>query len=398
MQTTDVPPPGGATPSSPPPPRDGWSSDRLLAGLKSLRRSSSDRVVAGVCGGLGRSLGLDPLLIRVVLAVLVLFGGAGILLYAAGWLLLPEDDGRPSIADRAYRGAPSGTHRPLLGAIVLTVIVLGTVLGTTGSWDGTLLLVLAVAGIAVWLDRRSAAPVTYAPPATATAAAATLPATGQPIAYQPPMAPAPPRPRRPRSVLLPGTLSVALIAVGVLAAVDNLSDTVVPASAYPALALAVVGVGLVVGARYGRSRLLIVVGVVLALATGAASAVDRIDVTNGRDVNQVLRPASLADLPRAAEFRSGTVTYDLSALDLSSGTAAMDVSIGAGEIIVVVPPDVDVTVSADVGVGEVDLLGRTDDGVGVDRTLQDVGADGSGGGSLDLTLHSGVGNLEVRRG
>ncbi len=398
MQTTDVPPPGGATPSSPPPPRDGWSSDRLLAGLKSLRRSSSDRVVAGVCGGLGRSLGLDPLLIRVVLAVLVLFGGAGILLYAAGWLLLAEDDGRPSIADRAYRGAPSGTHRPLLGAIVLTVIVLGAVLGTTGSWDGTLLLVLAVAGIAVWLDRRSAAPVTYAPPANATATAATLPATGQPIAYQPPMAPAPPRPRRPRSVLLPGTLSVALIAVGVLAAVDNLPGRMVPASAYPALALAVVGVGLVVGARYGRSRLLIVVGVVLALATGAASAVDRIDVTNGRDVNQVVRPASLADLPRTAEFRSGTVTYDLSALDLSSGTAAMDVSIGAGEIIVVVPADVDVTVSADVGVGEVDLLGRTDDGVGVDRTLQDVGADGSGGGSLDLTLHSGVGNLEVRRG
>ncbi len=465
MQTTDVPPPSGATPPPPPPPRAGWSSDRVTAGLRSLRRSRSDRVLAGVCGGIGRSLGLDPLLVRVVVAVLIVFGGAGVLLYAAGWLLLAEDDGRPSVADRAFRGTPAGvgTRRPLLGAVVLTVVVVVAVLGVAGGWDGTVLLVLALVGLFVWLDRRGTTPLPYpsaptggtspyaatvtasgettgypagpqptasyppasfptaasptasfptAPPTGGSSAAGatsyaptpgtgtTPPGYGPPTATWPVPAPVPPRPPRQRSVLLPATLSVALIALGALAAVDGRGDVSVPSAAYPALALAVVGLGLVVGARYGRSRLLIAVGLLLALATSAASAADRIDVPQGGDVNQVVRPALVADIPARASFRTGTVTYDLSALDLASATSptTMDIEIGAGEIVVVVPPDVDVTVNAHVGVGEVELLGRVDDGVGVDRSVSDVGPDGPGGGTIDLTLDAGVGNLEVRRG
>ena len=57
-----------------------------------LRRSSTDKVVAGVCGGLARQFGIDANLIRVVF-VLLLFTQIGWVLYLALWLFLPSDNG-----------------------------------------------------------------------------------------------------------------------------------------------------------------------------------------------------------------------------------------------------------------------------------------------------------------
>ena len=56
-----------------------------------LRRSTTDRYFAGVAGGLGRHFDIDPTIIRVLLAVLTFFGGAGLLVYGAVWLFVPED-------------------------------------------------------------------------------------------------------------------------------------------------------------------------------------------------------------------------------------------------------------------------------------------------------------------
>lgn len=55
-----------------------------------LRRSREDRVIAGVCGGLGRYLGVDPVLLRIAFVVLAISGGAGILLYILAVILIPE--------------------------------------------------------------------------------------------------------------------------------------------------------------------------------------------------------------------------------------------------------------------------------------------------------------------
>ncbi len=82
----------------------------------------------------------------------------------------------------------------------------------------------------------------------------------------------------------------------------------------------------------------------------------------------------------------------------SGADTAASLSIGAGELVVIVPPDVDVAVTASVGVGEVFLFTQQSGGPGIDRTLTDLGGDGPGGGSLDLTLDAGVGRVEVRRG
>src|SRR6187455_32157 len=82
----------GTTQSPLPPPGPPYGVDREhLRSYELLRRSTTDRKIAGVAGGLGRHLNIDPTVIRVLLVVLCFFGGAGFLIYGMAWLLVPED-------------------------------------------------------------------------------------------------------------------------------------------------------------------------------------------------------------------------------------------------------------------------------------------------------------------
>lgn len=63
-----------------------------------LRRSTDDRMLAGVAGGLARYLDVDATLVRIAFVVLTVIGGAGVPLYLAAWLLIPEDGADQSIA------------------------------------------------------------------------------------------------------------------------------------------------------------------------------------------------------------------------------------------------------------------------------------------------------------
>jgi phage shock protein C len=57
---------------------------------KKLHRSRTDQMIAGVCGGLGKYLGIDPTLIRLAFVLLLLFGiGSGLLVYLVMMLLVP---------------------------------------------------------------------------------------------------------------------------------------------------------------------------------------------------------------------------------------------------------------------------------------------------------------------
>ncbi len=55
-----------------------------------LYRSPDDRVIAGVCGGLGEYFAVDPVILRLILVVLILFGGSGLVLYILAWILIPR--------------------------------------------------------------------------------------------------------------------------------------------------------------------------------------------------------------------------------------------------------------------------------------------------------------------
>jgi phage shock protein PspC (stress-responsive transcriptional regulator) len=59
--------------------------------MKRLYRSRTDKMLGGVCGGLGEYLGVDPTIIRLVLILLVLAYGTGILFYIIAWLVIPKN-------------------------------------------------------------------------------------------------------------------------------------------------------------------------------------------------------------------------------------------------------------------------------------------------------------------
>ena len=63
-----------------------------------LRRSCDDRMLGGVAGGLARYFGVDAVIVRIAFVVLTFVGGAGIPLYLAGLLLIPEEGSDTSIA------------------------------------------------------------------------------------------------------------------------------------------------------------------------------------------------------------------------------------------------------------------------------------------------------------
>lgn len=57
---------------------------------KRLTRSKTNKVVAGVCGGLGEYFNIDPVILRILFVAMVLWGGSGVLLYIVMWLVIPE--------------------------------------------------------------------------------------------------------------------------------------------------------------------------------------------------------------------------------------------------------------------------------------------------------------------
>ena len=63
----------------------------VVAALNRLRRSSGDRWIAGVCGGLAQATGLESWAWRLIFALLVLLGGTGVVVYLLMWLFVPAE-------------------------------------------------------------------------------------------------------------------------------------------------------------------------------------------------------------------------------------------------------------------------------------------------------------------
>jgi phage shock protein PspC (stress-responsive transcriptional regulator) len=383
-------------------------------------RRDQNKVVAGVCAGVAQRLGIDPNVVRVVTVVLAIFGGAGILLYAAGWLLLPEERTGLSLGERALRGgAPDGVSTILL-ALALLVVTVGVAIGIlSDSWFATAVLVVAVGIGVVLLNRRPTAMPQPTPPPTPGVAppappptAAGYPAYPYAAAYAAPYAgpgpteqrtgyeaapEQPPVPRR-RAVLGPVTAFAALAVVGLLGLLDARGASV-PVAGYVAAALAVVGTGLVVGTWFGRSRGLIALGVALVVLLVPIATVERLGAAaSAGDAFESVTvvPDDVAEIDGTrTEYAAGDVRYDLTALDFSGERVDLEIRLGAGELVVAIPDDVTLVLDAQVGAGEIDALGERSSGLGVstDRTFD---SDASAG-TLVLDVSMGLGSLEVIR-
>jgi len=185
-----------------------------------------------------------------------------------------------------------------------------------------------------------------------------------------------------------------LLALGLLAVVDAVGADV-PASAYFATALAVIGAALVVGFRYGRARWLIAVGAVLVVVLGIVAAAEHV----GSGSSAVTwKPTSVSQLTGSYEINVGEATLDLSAVDFTGQSVSVSVHVGMGDLTVILPSTVDTNTQARVSVGDATVFGQQWSGIdGSEHTVTDTGSDGVGGGDLALRATVDVGNLEVRR-
>ncbi|SRR6266516_2946851 len=75
-----------------------------------LSRPIQGRMLAGVAAGIARYLNVDVTIVRIVFAVLAIVGGAGVPLYLAGWLLIPEEGSEQSIASGFIQSLQSRSH------------------------------------------------------------------------------------------------------------------------------------------------------------------------------------------------------------------------------------------------------------------------------------------------
>lgn len=401
----------GGTTQTPPPPHGEPDQGPRVSGeeirdLGRLRRTRHDKYVGGVAGGLARHLDIDPVILRVAFVVLTFFGGAGILVYAACWLLVPEDGSERAALDLDVRSRTVA----LAGAGILAAVALvGDAFGNgPGGWFAWPLVVV---GVVAWLvishrDRRRAeragtarpAPG-FPPPGSGGPATAYQqgPATWQhPVAAQSPGAPTfrtdrmrDPRKRGP--ILFWFVASLVALSLGTLGIVDAAGASVAD-SAYPALALGIIAAGLLVGAFIGRAGGLILLGFIALAVLLGTTATDRWDGTSVRAT-----PTSAADVESVYDMAAGEIIVDLTEVAdleaLDGRTVRFDG--GAGRIEVRVPAQaLDVTVDAAVeGGGEIRAFGMRDDGW--DSKLSATHDGGVDVPSLHLDAELVFGEIEV---
>jgi phage shock protein PspC (stress-responsive transcriptional regulator) len=122
--------------------------------VRRLERSASGRMVAGVCAGLGRYFDLNPAFFRLGFVVLTLLGGAGILIYLAAVLVVPEEGKERSLAEQVLAERRERPW-PLVG-LALAAVALIVLLSRASVWPalGAGWLLVLVAGLVVlWASR-----------------------------------------------------------------------------------------------------------------------------------------------------------------------------------------------------------------------------------------------------
>lgn len=371
---------------------------------RELVRPRTDRMAAGVAAGLGRYLDLSATLIRVGFVITSFFGGLGIALYLAGWLLIRSEDEAQSHAQRIFDDVRSG--RSWIGLALLAVaalIVLDnlTFLPSSLVW-ATVLIVVGYLLYRGDIPDPSGGPDRSRVASPATPADASHTDTGSenegrgvvppPSPPDPRITPPPPPPTPPRPASRLGrlTIGVALVSLGVLAVVDNLTPVIDPRPRhYLALATVVIGLGLITGGWLGRARWMILLGFFIVPPLVASPLAE---VEWDGDLERLIQPVSVDELQSSYEFAAGRAVFDLRNIDWGGQTADLAAEMAAGEIVLMVPDGVGVTGTASVDIGEVETPSVHRNGFGeIAVTVTEAGADGT----VDADLHTGIGRVEV---
>jgi phage shock protein PspC (stress-responsive transcriptional regulator) len=254
-----------------------------ISGIKRLDRPSSDRVLAGVCAGLGRYFNLNPNVYRLGFVVLTLLGGAGVLVYLAAALVIPEEGKSESVAAEALAGRH---ERPwpligiaIVGAALAVLLARATLWHTGGGWIVVLIIGLGI----LWASRSKS---------------------------------------RGRKIFLASLISTVTM-----------------------LAIAIT-------------------------AVGVAFAWFNVSLSDGVG-DRIYQPASASTLHPTYEVGVGQLKLDLTEIGAVTQVTHVRAKVGVGELHIIVPPGLPVSVNAHAKVGELSVLDRHDDGQDVDLSTGD---------------------------
>ncbi|MFD3778635.1 PspC domain-containing protein [Streptomyces sp. NPDC058612] len=428
----DAPP---ADPAAAPPP----------AARPPLRRARRDKVLAGVCGGLGRHFDLDPVVFRIFLGVLAVTGGVGLIFYGFAWLLLPLEGEEESEAKKLLTGRVEGATLAAVFAALVGCALFLSMLDNGEMAVFSILVILTLGGASYWSQRRRvtavpeaeapashrpahspAPPETKAPPAPGGPSwwrdplvkdGTTGPVGGTGYLWGPddevadPWSGSPAVPEAPPAVAVRprGGIGGRVFVLAVLAGAGSAASVWEGGTLTHALqiglasALAMFGLGLAVSSFKGRTGF---GTVLLALVTaGLLAGASALPAEIGTDWRRTdWRPAAVADVRPSYEAGTGLATLDLSRLDVPKGTTvAVRASLDAGRLKVIVPREVTAVADVSVRFGDIHMPGETSRDFRVRGGGETQGATlppspgTEAGGTIELHLDTGVGQVEVAR-
>ncbi|OFW64324.1 MAG: hypothetical protein A2135_02050 [Actinobacteria bacterium RBG_16_67_15] len=182
-----------------------------------------------------------------------------------------------------------------------------------------------------------------------------------------------------------------LVVVGVLWLIEEFTDLDLPWTTLLPLILIVIGLALMYGSATGPHTGLVALGIVVTVIVVLSSAADVLfDVPfSGGVGDNAVTPIALEDEYRWAV---GSMTVDLT--DAALDGREIQVSVGLGELIVIVPNGAVVQVSAAAGIGEVIVFGETQSGISPEVNPPPP----AGSPAIVITARVGIGKVEVRRG
>jgi phage shock protein PspC (stress-responsive transcriptional regulator)/FtsH-binding integral membrane protein len=405
----------------------GYSVPPAASGRPLLRRSRTNRVAAGVCSGLGEYFGLDPVLFRVLFATAAFFGGAGILAYLLAWAAIPDAGTAHAPIDRFIAWMRRRRFPMWLAAAVAAVLVWAVAF----SWWGPahffpvfpvlaiVVLLIVFYGRREMQANRTAAPTEAAGQPDAAASVGTdsaasvgtdspvdLTKPGEPTASGDPTwvrdargwfdeAREASRRRRRRSlplrIAMISTLAVALTVLGLIDAFSGVELQV-----YFWTALGILGVGLLAGIITRRTPLsmtpLLILSIIGAVAFGGSHA-SLHDGIGQREWKPTVVPSS------GYRLAFGQGILDLRALPAQAQPRTIDVTMGAGQVQVIAPKSMNLTVLANIHFGQLEVDGRQDSqhsGVGISRQIGPPAK--STGVPITVDVHLANGNITVNHG
>ena len=395
-----------------------------------LVRPREGRMIAGVAQGLANRYDIPVVWVRILLVLLSFGGGLGVALYAAGWFLIRSEEEPEAPAERFFTGASTSRSWIGIGLVFIAVLILldnftflsGGIVWAVGLlvvgillYTGDLPRLVNQPGAEDGSVEASAAPVGPAASAsrfavteaqeegsTTLSAPPAHPTSAHPTRPTPPILPAGPKPPRERSYLGRITIGVILIGMGILAILDNIPVLALEPQPrhYMALAVTILGLGLVVGGFVGRARGLILVGIVL-VPTLLFSPVVEYNWNLGDfnnpppTANREIRPSTFAELEDSYSIDVGSIVIDLRRLPWDGEEIDLDVEVDAGNIEVIIPDGVGLVGEASLDVGQVSALGQVS--AGLDRPTLTFDEPGSRG-TLDLSAIADIGNISIING